>query len=576
LNGIPLSDAGGNTYLNLLDPQLVQGVSLVKGPAASLYGAGTQGVVLLDAAPSSSLGQHGQVQAGLGSYGLAQGGFRLENKSQDRQSLVHGQWLQQTGYRQQTALQKGQFYGQLARQLKRTAFNGFVLLAHLRYQTPGGLTAGQVAADRRQARPSTATLPGAVAQEAGVQNNTVLTGWKAEHKWGQGFFLKGFLSLGKTSFKNPFITNFEKRDETQFNTGFQWGWQKAWRGMKAEMVVGGEALFLEADIQQFDNDFGKPGRQQSHDLVRAGQRFLFGQINLTWSQGWQVQLGSSSNLQSYDYKRQMDLGQAWKERRARAPFVPRLAIQYRFRPNVLVYALASKGFSPPSLAEFRPSDGLFYPFLQPEFAENVEAGFRWNSPSHPWQWSLAFYRNRLLQTITRRLDPQGQEYFVNAGTTAQNGVEVQFQGTLYQQAKASLGRWDIRGQFSWQDHRFLQYQAGQNDYSGNPLTGVPQAMAQLSQGFYFQHNWDVQLGFQYTGALTLNDAATVRDKGFWVGQCSVKKTFQWKAKTISCQGLVDNLLNVDYALGNDINAAGNRFYNPAPGRNYSILVKLSW
>jgi len=30
----------------------------------------------------------------------------------------------------------------------------------------------------------------------------------------------------------------------------------------------------------------------------------------------------------------------------------------------------------------------------------------------------------------------------------------------------------------------------------------------------------------------------------------------------------DNLLNVNYSLGNDLNAFGGRYYNPAPGRNY--------
>jgi iron complex outermembrane receptor protein len=31
---------------------------------------------------------------------------------------------------------------------------------------------------------------------------------------------------------------------------------------------------------------------------------------------------------------------------------------------------------------------------------------------------------------------------------------------------------------------------------------------------------------------------------------------------------IDNGLNQLYSLGNDINAVGNRYYNPAPARNY--------
>jgi len=39
---------------------------------------------------------------------------------------------------------------------------------------------------------------------------------------------------------------------------------------------------------------------------------------------------------------------------------------------------------------------------------------------------------------------------------------------------------------------------------------------------------------------------------------------------------VDNLLNEKYSLGNDINAFGNRFFNPAPTRNYYAGTKLSF
>jgi iron complex outermembrane receptor protein len=46
-NEIPLSDAGGNTYLNLVDLNTLTSAEVIKGPAASVYGAGTGGAVLL-------------------------------------------------------------------------------------------------------------------------------------------------------------------------------------------------------------------------------------------------------------------------------------------------------------------------------------------------------------------------------------------------------------------------------------------------------------------------------------------------------------------------------------------------
>src|SRR4051794_23843602 len=46
-NEIPLTDAGGNTYLQLIDISQVQSLEIIKGPASSLYGANTGGAVIL-------------------------------------------------------------------------------------------------------------------------------------------------------------------------------------------------------------------------------------------------------------------------------------------------------------------------------------------------------------------------------------------------------------------------------------------------------------------------------------------------------------------------------------------------
>src|SRR5690554_1540 len=47
MDEIPLTDAGGNTYLNILDPGAVDGMELLKGPDGSIFGANSGGVVLL-------------------------------------------------------------------------------------------------------------------------------------------------------------------------------------------------------------------------------------------------------------------------------------------------------------------------------------------------------------------------------------------------------------------------------------------------------------------------------------------------------------------------------------------------
>jgi iron complex outermembrane receptor protein len=58
-NGIPFTDASGNTPLNSLDYGAVQSMEIIKGPGSSLYGAGTGGVVLLQSHADNDF-QNGQ------------------------------------------------------------------------------------------------------------------------------------------------------------------------------------------------------------------------------------------------------------------------------------------------------------------------------------------------------------------------------------------------------------------------------------------------------------------------------------------------------------------------------------
>src|ERR1700750_389009 len=68
-NGLPFTDGGGNTYLNLLDMGTIGNMEILKGPGASLYGARRGGVVLLEAHSTNK--EKFVVSALGGSYGTS-------------------------------------------------------------------------------------------------------------------------------------------------------------------------------------------------------------------------------------------------------------------------------------------------------------------------------------------------------------------------------------------------------------------------------------------------------------------------------------------------------------------------
>lgn len=73
----------------------------------------------------------------------------------------------------------------------------------------------------------------------------------------------------------------------------------------------------------------------------------------------------------------------------------------------------------------------------------------------------------------------------------------------------------------------------------------------------------------------MNDAASVYAEGYELLQAKLSKQFMWKQQLIQLFIGGDNLLNQTYSLGNDINAVGNRFFNPAPVRNGYLGIKFN-
>lgn len=107
-NGIPLTDGGGNTYLNLVDLTQLTAVEIIKGPAASVYGAGTGGAVLLGSDPPYGRQKEHRFTAGIlgGSYGLFQQQLGWEYSNAKISSSIQQSHQQADGYREQSASRK--------------------------------------------------------------------------------------------------------------------------------------------------------------------------------------------------------------------------------------------------------------------------------------------------------------------------------------------------------------------------------------------------------------------------------------------------------------------------------------
>ncbi len=577
-NDIPFTDAGGNSYFNLLDQSGMQQVEILKGPGGSLYGANTGGVVLLHTNERPLLDQpvhSGYLQLTGGSFGLFGENAQWKYQNKNFSSSFQQSHLQSDGYRDNTAMRRDllQWNGK-ARLNSRHQLNWVVLYADMFYQTPGGLTAEQMKENPRQARAGVQEL------KVSIYNKTLLAGVSNEFRINSKWALVNSLAFSYTDFRNPFLSNFETRAET--NPGFRTkiAYRETFGKHILQLAGGVEWTYNYSVINNYGNRQGVRDTVQYKDRISASQFYPFLQGDWTIHKRLQVQAGISSNFYHFTYRRPTDAGDTKKGKQLNESLLPRLAALYRINERLSLYGSVAKGFSPPTVAEIRPSEGSIHSNLQAEFGWNREIGIKGHALNGRWQFDITAFDFRLKDAIVVRRTDAGADYFINAGSTQQKGLELYTDYMAISNARCLVQNLKIWGSAALNDFRFAKYEVenaqGLHDYSGNRLTGVAKQVAAIGVDISTRPGWYLHTSFSYTSGMPLNDANTVFADGYRL--LHVKTGWQKKLEKLSVHLFagMDNGLNQLYSLGNDLNAFGNRFFNPAPSRNYFVGAALGF
>ena len=569
---IPLTDAGGNTYLNAIDVNSVQGIEVLKGPDGSLFGANSGGVVLIS--PVNRYADSSFVSAAVdgGSYSLLHESFAFQDHNANNQLNINQAYETYGGYRQNSSMYRNYF--QVVDRWKISPKDNLKILAFysdLFYKTPGGLTLSQMETDPRSARLPTKTVPGAIEQKIAIGTKMLMGGLVNEAHITDN--IRNVLAIygSYVDFYNPFITNYEQRYEGTFGmrTYFELtGQQHPNYSWKAN--VGLEWQQTNSDINNYGNNMGTRDTAQTLDKINTNQHFFFARYSADFYKRLHVEAAMSLNFYDYKFRNVYPNDEPdFTNRPFTAQLMPRLALSYQIINNFAWRASVSRGYSTPTTAEIRPTDNVINANLQAEYGWNYETGFRLRNDDESMFLDASVFLYKLQNAIILHINPDETETYLNSGGTNQPGFELYFTDWLIRQNDDSF----IRG---------LQFNESitldKFTFSGthNQLTGVPQQVlisslqVRFPQSLYFfiQHN--------YTSRLPLNDGNTVFAPHYNLLEAKIgwQHLFSHKTK-FEIYGGVDNILNENYSLGDDLNAVGNRYYNPAPLRNYYVGIKVT-
>ena len=267
-----------------------------------------------------------------------------------------------------------------------------------------------------------------------------------------------------------------------------------------------------------------------------------------------------------------DIGQftfpALSEKASSNAWVPKVAIDYTFDNQVLLYASAAKGFLPGGYnlvaADKGPEIAKKYGDYDDEELWSYELGAKsdllngkafisaalFYIDASSWQEYnvLTDNKGRVLSTVLISSD----------AAIESKGFEVEFNAQVTDKLNIIAG-------FGYIDAKYSQYNFSESEnYAGNKVKMVPKFDGSFSASYDLTDNWYVRSDVQALGQTPLHqDNSVMRDTQWLFGLSSGYQTENWSARLY-----VKNLSNERYAAG----LAYKNFLLGDDGNNYAPLA----
>jgi len=576
LNDIPLTNGVGETSLEDIDLSLIENIRIVKGPTSSLYGAGLGGMIHLNTRSNQQRQSQLSIETALGSYGLStsvvNADIRIKN---DHRVLVNFNTTTSDGYRDNNNYERDGFAligdHKLSNKVNLSWIANFIDLFG---QIPSSLNLDDYTSDPTKAAFTWQQVNGfedytkfmaGVSTAVQTSNNSI---WK--------------LSLFTNSFESYESRPFNILEEDNCAIGLRSTFQQS-INTDLSINLGIEGFSESYKWKTYRTNVGIQEDQISDNEEDRQYINVFVNADYSISEKVHITGGFNFNSTKYEYLDQFDdatdFSGNYKFDPVLSPYVNiNLNLSKNEQSNMIGYALLSHGFSPPSLEETLLPDGQINPDIQPEKGLNLEVGLKGQSKER-FDYSISVYSMAVRDLLVARRTAADQFIGVNAGKTLHNGLEMSL--GLHGKLNKFLS-YHLSTDLAVQDYSFKEFVNGDDDYSGNPLTGTPnhiwrsQVQLNVSEGFH------IGMGHYTIGDQSLRDDNSVTFAGYTLWHAyattSLDLSDRWGVDLLV---RAENLFDKKHASMLLINAGsfgGNapRYYYPGLPANTYISMKIKY
>jgi len=567
VDGIPETLPDGQGGIDSIDIGSTQSIEILRGPASSLYGNASGGVIAI----TSELGNsppfvEGRVAAGEFDYQQYQ--LKAGGEIGSADFLFNVSRTEIDGYRDHSNFRGSIINTKLAIPLGENDKLTFALnhSDQPEAQDPGGINAAQAATDPSSAR----------------DRNILFDAGESLSQQRVGIVYERDRASGKLTLRNHYVwrdfanklpfTNGGSVDLDRFFYGF--GVQYSLGEFMPDnlsLMFGVDLDRQDDDRKRYDNNDGVLGPLVFDQNERVDSTGIFVQGRYEINDAWALLAGLRYDELSYDVTDRFltngdDSGQLDFDEVS-----PSFAINYRMDSGVL-FASYSSSFETPTTTELANPDGSggFNTSLVAQTADNFELGFKRSNENLYYEITVFTIdlKNELIPFELAAFP--GRTFFVNAGSSKRDGIET----ALSWKSNSGL-QFDVS--YTWSDFNFEDFvDDSGNDFSGNQLPGLPRQFGYLGLSYNTDSGFSGTFETIYSGDLYANNANSTNVSSYTVANLRLGYDFQNGKWMIRPYIGINNLFDEAYNSNIRINAFGGRYFEPAPTRNFYAGVVVNF
>lgn len=564
VDGIPESLPDGQGQSDGIDLGSVEQIEVIRGPASSLYGNASGGVINIttERGPADPFLE---ARLSSGEFGFDKIQLKAGGNSGRLNYLINVSDMQFDGYREHSEAENTLLNARFVYSIDDESEFGIVFNATDQplANDPGGINLAQAQSAPTSARQQNLDF------DAGESLDQQRIGLSYKKSFGERHEIRFQNYYVWRDFANnlPFTGGGSVAFDRFFvGGGATYAFTDELWGKPNRLIVGTDIDRQDDDRQRFDNNNGVLGPLALDQTELVNSIGLFIQNEISLSDQLALTIGLRYDEVEFEVEDHFlgDGDDSGKRRLSETS--PMIGVSYAAFDSASLYATISTAFETPTTTEFANPSGAggFNPNVDPQLATNYEVGIR-GVLAERHRYDLAIFSIDVDdELIPFELASQpGRDFFSNAGKSEREGVEVSLTSQPFESIRISLA-------YTYSNFEYDQFlDDNGNDFSGNSLPGIPDNLFRGEVAYTHPSGFYGAIDVLNVGEFFVNNANSAINESYSVVNFRVGlddlKFGQW---VLSPFVGINNLADEIYSANVRINAFGGRYFEPAPERHW--------